>query len=115
MYAFRSARSFNLTEVQRIPGYPVDYGEHVNVSFYVINPSNSMPVRQKVLASILLTQESYLENTALRQQIVLHTSAEPSEPPSASAEQMVNSVVIRISSFTRNRVCIFQTLLNNKK
>ena len=70
------------------------------------NPNNSNAVRQIVLASILLTQESNLEDI-LNQQIVLHTSAEPNEPPLASQEQINNSVVIRISSFRRNRVCIY--------
>ena len=83
----------------------MDNGQDVNVSFYVINPSNSIAVRQIVLASILLTQESNLEDI-LNQQIVLHTSAQPNEPPSASQEQISNSVAIQISSFRRDRVGI---------
>ena len=112
IYSFRSKPTFNLTDVQRIPGYPIDNGQDVNVSFYVTNPNNSNAVRKIVLASILLTQESNLEDI-LNQQIVVHTSAEPNEPPLARQEQINNSVVIRISSFRRNRVCYMTKITNN--
>jgi hypothetical protein len=103
---FRSVTSYNLTHVARLPGYPKDAASNiVNVSFYVTNPSTSTPVPRKVLASMLLTQESILEN-ALSQQVVLQTFAGPDTPPVASSEQITNSVVIRISSFSREQVCM---------
>jgi hypothetical protein len=110
MYYFRSVTSYNLNHIARIPEYPIDEGENVNVSFYVTNPSKSTPVPQKVLASMLLSQETDLE-FALTQQVVLKTSAAPDIPPTATADQISNSVVIRISSFTQNRVCTNYTRL----
>ena len=98
--------SYNLSHVGRIPGYPENAAETiVNVSFYVTNPSKLTPVPQKVLASMLLIQESDVE-IALTQQVVLGTFAGPDMPLVASDEQNANSVVIRISSFTEEKVNI---------
>ena len=94
-----------MTHIGRVRGYPANYEDNVNVSFYVTNPSKSTPVPKKVLASILLFQDSDLEN-ALTQQVALQTSAAPDPPPQASEEQINNSVVILISSFTQNQVCV---------
>ena len=100
---FRLANSFNLTHIKRIPGYPKDYGDHVDVSFYVTNPIKSTAIPKGVLASMLYEKESDVEY-ALGQQVDLQTSAGPDTPPKASELQIANSVVIRIPSFRRDQV-----------
>ena len=102
-FFFRLDTSYNLSHVGRLPEYPQDDGANVDVSFYLTNPSTSAPVLQRVLASMLLVQISDLRNT-LTQDVALRTSAAPGAPPAASSQQIENSVVIRISSFTANRV-----------
>ena len=103
--------SYNLTHVGRIPGYPENAaGNVVNASFYVTNPSKLTPVPQKVLASMLLSQESDVE-IALTLQVVLRTFAGPDTPLVASDEKNASSVVIRISSFTEEK----WTYLNDRR
>lgn len=99
-----SSQSFDLDDVARLPGYPSQNGENVDVSFYVNHPALSNPVVQVVLASMLVQSEADLE-TALSQQVTIRTSYEPVAPPTASGSQTANSVVIRIDSYNTMQVC----------
>jgi hypothetical protein len=53
---------------------------------------------------MLVIRETDLES-ALSQQVEIQTSASPAAPPTATADQSSNSVVIRISSFGESQVC----------
>ena len=94
----RTDASFNLSYVSRVPDYPVGSGDDTDVLFYVTHPTLSTTVLRKVLASILLSQEKYLESV-LNQYVELQTSAAPYPPPNQSLLQMRKSIIIRISSF----------------
>ena len=100
---YRMHSAFNLTHVSRIPGYPMGNDKDVVVLFYVTHPTLSTTVLQKVLASMLVTQETELER-ALNQEVELQTPGTPNPPPDASPDQISNSVVIRILSFKMDLV-----------
>ena len=99
-----SSQSFDLDDITRLPGNPIQNGENIDVSFYVNHPAKSDPVNQLVLASMLVTSKADLQS-ALSQEVIIHTSAELASLPIASSSQTNNSVVIRISSHDTSQVC----------
>ena len=99
----RMHSAFNLTHISRIPDYPMGNDRDVVVLFYVTHPILSTTVLQKVLASMLVAQETELERV-LNQEVELQTPGTPYPPPIASSDQVSNSVVIRILSFKADLV-----------
>ena len=78
------------------------YGQYANISFYVNNPRNQGLLSALTLASILVMRETNFE-LLLEQQITIQTSFAPMNPPTASDEQIINSIIIEIT-FNLNQV-----------
>ncbi|XP_046852405.1 uncharacterized protein LOC124445699 [Xenia sp. Carnegie-2017] len=72
------------------------YGQYANISFYVNNPRNQGFLSALTLASILVMRETNFE-LLLEQQITIQTSFAPMNPPTASDDQIINSIIIEIT------------------